>query len=101
MTTKEKFDEIIKNTMYAKNVDWEMSLQDDSLKYNKSYQLHGVMREALREVYNQGVKDSVEALPDKETLEVLIYNWDAYPKSDKMAEEIREEAINNINKLMR
>lgn len=39
--------EIIKSIMYADDIDWDMSLVDDSIKYSKSYQLHSKIKDVV------------------------------------------------------
>lgn len=59
----EELIEEVKAIMYAPDVDWNMSLQDDSITYNKSWQLHSKIRKTLQterqkreEAYKDGYK---------------------------------------------
>jgi len=62
---KDTVEELVKNTMYAMDVEWNMSLQDDSITYYKSYQLYAKIREALTTAYRKGV-EALRASIEKE-----------------------------------
>jgi len=59
-------DEVIKNCMYSKDIDFSMSLEDDSVIYQKSYQLFGKIKKALirtaSQEYKRGKQEMAEAL---------------------------------------
>jgi len=41
--------EVIKSIMYATDVDWEMSLQEDKLTYTNTWKLHKKIRDVLNQ----------------------------------------------------
>lgn len=47
---KDIIEEKVKEVMYGADIDFSMSLQDDSVTYPKSYQLYGKIREALTSI---------------------------------------------------
>ena len=62
-TLRERELELVKGTMYAKDVDWEMSLENDSVKYLKSYQLHSKIRDLISLVREETLDEAVNSLP--------------------------------------
>lgn len=62
---KKEIVEIIKNIMFANDVDWVMSLENESVTYSKSWQLHKKIHEALDSYANKKLEEALRKLKPK------------------------------------
>jgi len=61
MPHNKEIEEIVKDVIYNKDIDWEWDIPGDTVTYHKIYQLHGKIKETLtsygKSQYDKGVEE--------------------------------------------
>lgn len=88
---RDEWVEIVKSIMFADDVDWELSLQNEGITYLKSYQLHGKIKEVISNLLHKQRQELVERTrrffeKSSDDWEVNSENW---IKLDKFLNELK------------